>query len=126
MASRFTSPKKPVIVILIAGLLVFAFLLVQPLPRATLKNCIEHKGAVASVSEGPSADIVIRLKNDHTFYYINRGVENGLRVNDLEKLLLNRQVQLLTIQNPIPLSGPATSMHIAQLKFNDSIIYSEL
>lgn len=126
MRPRFTSFMKPVILLVIGGLIVCAFLLAQPLPRATMENCIKHQGAVESVSDGPSGDIVIKLKNDRTSYYINRGVESGLRVRELEKLLLNKEVELLTIKNSNPLSGPSLSNHIAQVKFHDSLVYSEL
>src|SRR5688500_12363831 len=126
MSFRYTSLKKPEILFIIVGLVVFAFLLVQPLPPATMENCVKHEGAVESVSDGPSGDIVIRLKNHKASYYINRGEESGLTVSKLEALLVNKHVELLTIKNPSPLSGPTSSQHIAQVKFDDSVVYSEL
>ena len=126
MSSPSRSVKKPVILLAIAGLIVFAFLLVQPLPKATKENCTAHEGAVASVSNGSSGDIVIRLKDDKHFYYINRGVESGLTVSDLHNRLLNKPVQLLTIRSSNPLDIAPISRHIARLKSDDIVIYSEL
>ena len=91
-----------------------------------MENCVRHEGAVERISDGPSGDIIIQLKNDNTSYYINRGVESGLKITQLNVMLLNKQVELLTIKNPNPLGGRAISKHIAQVKLDHKLIYSEL
>lgn len=97
----------------------FIILVVGPVDNSKA-NCIQVKGVVATIEEGTSYDIVFRLKdNPHTFY-INRGLENGLVLNDLQSTLTGKEIELWHA-NSRPLNGG----HIAQVKINKEIIYSE-
>ena len=74
---------------------------------------------VTSISEGTSNDIVIK-DNGTDYFYINRGLENGLSVEDLTNKLLNKKVTL-----HLPKYWIGTSEHIAQLAVNDEVIFTE-
>ena len=54
------------------------------------------------------------------FYYINRGLEQGLNLDALNAKVLNKTV---TLHLPKMIYG--TSNHIAQLVLGEDIIYSE-
>ena len=74
---------------------------------------------VSKIKEGPSFDIVF-YDNNAEFYYINRGLEQGLNLDALNAKVLNKTV---TLHLPKMIYG--TSNHIAQLMLGEDIIYSE-
>ena len=82
---------------------------------ATVQRSIQ----VDKIYEGGVKDIVF-AQNDGEFYYINRGLEQGFTLAELEKVLLNKTV---TLRVPNVLAGPAS--HIEVLRLGDSIIYDE-
>ena len=65
---------------------------------------------------GSTMDVIFSLKH-HKSYYINRGLENGLRMDSLNKQVLNKQVT-------ISYASPTT--HINRFEFGGKIIFSEL
>ncbi len=119
--------KKYITGFIILLVAVFGLLALRPLPKASLKNCETHTGVVEEVLPGKGkSDIVIQIKQDDHYYYINRGMENGLLVADLKSKLTGKQVQLLTIKHWTPLDFVSSSKHIAQLSLNNEVVYSEM
>ena len=86
----------------------------------TPKNTVKQNITVTEITEGGIKDIVFYY-NDSDFYYINRGLENGLNLDSLNAKVLNKTVTLHLAK----LIGGATSEHIAQLALGDEIIYTE-
>ena len=76
---------------------------------------------ISKIVEGTSYDIVFVDKGGDR-YYINRGLEQGLNLQDLNALVLNKTV---TLHLAKVLGGMATSEHIAQLAVGDNIIFTE-
>lgn len=83
------------------------------------EECVVHEIIVTEINEGTSNDIVIKDAGTD-FYYINRGLEKGLSIKELNKKLLNKKVTL-----HLPEFWLGTSEHIAQLEMNDAVIYTE-
>jgi len=74
---------------------------------------------IKKITEGSSYDIVFH--DDGTdYYYINRGLQQGLNLDSLNAKVLNKTV---TLHLPKMLFG--TSEHIAQMAFGDEIIFTE-
>ena len=98
MTSKSTSLKKIFSFISLFIIIAFALLALRPLPKARLENCTKQTGIVAEVTEGGGVgDIIIHLKNDKNYYYINRGTESGLSISILKEQLVNKDAELLTI-----------------------------
>ncbi|MAP53664.1 hypothetical protein [Altibacter sp.] len=85
----------------------------------TPDQCIVKNSTIIKISEGTSFDIVFTDTNNDS-YYINRGLERGLSIDDLRSKVLDKNVTL-----HLPAFGGIASEHIAQLEFNDTIIYTE-
>jgi len=114
------------ILLLFLAFVIILFLLVRP---ATInrENSIEVKAVVTGVSEGGLKDIVISLKDARDIYYINKGIEKGLNVDDLNKKLIKKSVTILYAK-PRMLSrfGPMTDTRfITELRLDKEMIYSE-
>ena len=83
------------------------------------EDCIIETVKIVKITEGPSYDIVFH--DDGTdYYYINRGLEQGLNLDSLNAKVLNKSVTL-----HLPKLFFGTSEHIAQLAIEDEIIYTE-
>lgn len=76
---------------------------------------------VSKITEGSSYDIVFH-NTEGDFYYINRGIEQGLNLDSLNAKILNKTV---TLHLAKVLGGSVTSEHIAQLAIGDEIIFTE-
>ena len=85
----------------------------------TQENCKVVEITVTKISKGGIKDIIIDNNENH-LYYINRGLERGLSLEDLESTILNKRV---TLHHAKIITG--TSKHVAQLSMENEIIYSE-
>ena len=83
------------------------------------ENCEVVEVTIKKITEGSSYDIVFH-DTGTDFYYINRGLEQGLNLDSLNAKVLNKTV---TLHLPKLLFG--TSEHIAQIAIDDEIIFTE-
>lgn len=114
-------------VLLTVFFLAFAFLALRPLPKASLSNCIKYSDVVSEVSKGDGeGDIVVKLKNSNNYYYINRAIDYGYSVEVLKEKLVGKKIELLAISHWTPLDPASKTKHIAEIKTDGVLIYSEL
>jgi len=90
--------RKTVLFISLVLILALGFLTFQLVPAASSSNCMTVSGVLTNVSTPCCADIVFKLKNDHSTYYLNRGLELGLSISALKEELLNKEVSLRCIK----------------------------
>jgi len=89
-------------------------------PVNTAKDkSIEVTGVVDSLYEGGVKDLVFKLKNDSNIYYINRALENGFDLHEMNATLLGKEVIIWHAKSR------RGGGHMMQLKFQDSIYYTE-
>ena len=103
--------------------LFYMIFIVKAGPADTRKeNSVEVSGIVSKVYEGGVKDLVFKLENDTNIYYINRALENGFDLKTIEKELLGKKVELWYAKHR---SSPNGGGHMTQIKFNDSLYYTE-
>lgn len=110
-------------------ILVFIFLAAsfRPLPKASLKNSEIIKAKLIDIGESEGDfDIGLRLENDENFYYINRGLENGVNLEALQESLLNQEVEVFYIKHFTPIDPKQRSRHISRIKVGNQIVYDEI
>jgi len=83
------------------------------------ENCEVVEVTIKKITEGSSYDIVFH-DTGTDYYYINRGLKQGLNLETLNAKVLNKTV---TLHLPKLLFG--TSEHIAQIAIDDEIIFTE-
>lgn len=83
------------------------------------EDCEKLEVVVERITEGTSYDIMFTAANGD-FYYINRGLEQGLDLGQLQDQLLNKKVNLHLAKT---MAG--TSNHIAQLAVDGEVVYTE-
>ncbi len=105
----------PVLAIVAIVFLLKGLIIQNPNPE----DCQLKEMTVSKIYEGGVKDIV--FANDKgDFYYINRGLEQGLTLAELEEKVLNKKVTL-HLANTIL----GTSNHIAQLAVENDVIFTE-
>jgi hypothetical protein len=114
-------------ILIAAGLIFFAFLafVFRPVPILAEKDCLTVSGVLISASEGSSYDVVLRLAGDNTHYYINRGLERGLTMEQVRGLL-NEPVVLKYPSYWTPLDPGNGSRHISKIESRGEVIFTEL
>ena len=111
--------------VLILAFMIFISLALLPVDTSK-SNCIKVSGVIENTSEGGVKDLVFKLKNDSTSYYINRGLENGFTLSQTKKEFISKNATLYYAKNWTPLAPfGTTSKHAVQVTINDTIIYSE-
>jgi len=106
---------KRIFLILLCSLLPFGCIIERPSPE----GCTLKEVQVKRVYEGGVKDVVFADDSGET-YYINRGLENGLQLAELEDLVVDKNVTL-HLANVIY----GTTAHIAQLAVDGQVIYTE-
>ena len=109
------------ILIFITFILIF-----RPVPIVEEQYAIETKGIVTDIYEGGRFDVVFKLKDRKQRYYINRGLENGLDLKDLQKRLMGQEVTIKYPKYWTPLDWNNTIRHLSKLEFQNEVIFNEL
>ncbi|MCA0131529.1 hypothetical protein [Winogradskyella alexanderae] len=108
--------KTPSLLLVIYLLFFSSCIIYNPKPE----DCVVIDVKITRITEGSSYDIVFH--DDGTdFYYINRGLEQGLNLDSLKRIVLNKTVTLHLAK----VLGGITSEHISQLALGDEIIFTE-
>ena len=121
MYKKITLRSFGVVATLAIAVIVYLLFVVKIGPVNTSKvNSIAVTGIVDSLYEGGVKDLVVKLENNSNNYYINRALENGFNLESINASLLVKKITLLYAKSRNRCGG-----HIMQLKFQDSIYYTE-
>ena len=101
--------------ILLVVLITKSCIISNPKPE----ECEIVTATIASITEGSSFDIVLH-DSAGDYYYINRGLEQGLTLQGLKNSVLNKEATL-----HLPKFAIGTSEHIAQLTVDGTVLYTE-
>lgn len=85
------------------------------------EDCLVINTKIIKITEGSDYDIFFH-DNNNDFYYINRGLEQGLNLEALNTKVLNKSV---TLHLAKVMGGIKTSNHISQMAIEDHIIFTE-
>lgn len=115
--------------ILLGGLILFSFLAVMilnPISNVSEKNCSIKDGIVTDIYEGGVHDIVFKLEDDKRIFYINRGLELGLEIEELKSKLMGNEVVFTYPNYWTPLDWNSTGRHLSKVEFGQEIVFNEL
>lgn len=127
MATNSGYTRKVIIATITLAIIIFIVLALRPLPKANKNNCSKFIGIVSQVINGDGeGDIVIKIKKDKNYYYINRAIDHGILVSDLKEKLINKEVELFTVKHWTPLDPLSRTKHIAEIRIDGVLIYSEM
>ena len=123
--SRKIIPSLYAILLLFLGITLL--LALRPVPKANMNNCIKISGNVIRVDEGGGqSDIIIDIQGDDSYYYINRGLEMGINLKEMQIALINESAELFYIKHWTPLDPGNKSRHVARVACKGEVFYNEM
>jgi len=90
------------------------------------EDCLVAEGKVIGIFEGGVKDVVFRLEGDKAMYYINRGLEQGLDLEDLQEKLIGNNVVIRYPEHWTLLDPNNRTKHLSILEYNGEELYNEI
>lgn len=121
--------KKITKFILIVFSIIFfvaALLILRPVPIVSEGEAIAEKGMLIDIYGTSGQDIIFILKNNPTKFYINRGLENGLDIENLKEKLIGKTIIVKYPRHWTPLDWHNRGRHISKLEYNGEVFFNEL
>ena len=118
--------KKKSIILFASLFVVFVALILRPVPLVTESKALIVNGLLTNIYEGGVKDIVFQLKDDDRIYYINRGLERGLKIENLKQHLIGKTVVLKYPKHWTPLDWNNKTIHISKVESNEKVFFNEL
>jgi hypothetical protein len=109
------------LVFLGVGILIF-----RPVPIPHEKDCLTVKAKVTEVFEAGFKDIVFKLQGLDKEFYINRGLEKGLDLQELRASLINKEIIILYPAYWTPLDPSNSIRHISKMEHDGKIVFTEI
>ena len=115
-------------IILLGGLIVSAtaFLSLRPVPIPEEQDCLSLKGTVTAIYEGGVKDVVFKLDGKEQSFYINRGLERGLILNDLKTDLIGQEILIKYPDHWTPLDPGNSVVHISKIEHAGQTVFTEM
>lgn len=98
----------------------------KPVRNVQPDDVIEVRGKVLKIEKSAGFDIIITLENDAHIYYINRGLQQGLTIDQLNTDLLNKTVILYPIKRWTIFTRDGIMGHISKVVIDDQVIFNEI
>ncbi len=106
--------KKKTILFLTVFFFLLAFAVLRPVP------------IVSKIFEGGVKDVAFRLENNDRIYYINRGLEAGLELEDLRARIVGKEVVFKYPDYWTPLDWNGKTKHVSKVEVDGEIVFNEL
>jgi hypothetical protein len=107
-------------------ILIIAVLIFRPVPIVSENKAISENGIVTEIYTNKGNDIVFILENTKRRFYINRGLENGLELNNLKQKLVGNPIVVKYPKYWTPLDWNNSVRHISKVEYNGEILFNEL
>ena len=96
------------------------------MPKASRDNATYVTAFVEEVLKGKGeGDIVLKLRNDPAYYYINRGLERGLQVKSLKAKIESEEARISYIEDWSILDPGNQMRHVSSISLRGEVIYTE-
>lgn len=112
--------------ITLLGFIGIAVLILRPVPIPEEKNCLIASGTVVRIYEAGVKDVAFQLKSHGSLFYVNRGVERGLDLDNLRSKLIGHEITIKYPKYWTPLDPGNTTRHISKIESEGEIIFSEM
>ena len=84
------------------------------------------EGKVVTIFEGGTNDVAFRLQGDKTMYYINRGLEYGLNLEELQEKLTGNNVTIKYPKHWTLLDPKNRVKHLCILEYEGKELFNEI
>jgi hypothetical protein len=118
--------KQWIISALIIVFVSFFILAMRPVPIPAEEDCLTISGTVTLVSESEGKDVRIKLQGVDQIFYVNRGLEAGLNLIQLNNDLLHKHITIKYPRYWTPLDPSNAIRHVSKIEVDGMTIFSEL
>lgn len=101
-------------------------LIFRPVPIVSESKAIAKNGIVSEIYSNKGNDIILVMENKERRFYINRGLENGLELNNLKDILIGNSIVVKYPKYWTPLDWNNSVRHISKVEFNGEVLFNEL
>ena len=105
---------------------IIAVLIFRPVPIVSESKAISEIGIVKEIYSNKGKDVIFIMLNTDRKFYINRGLENGLELNNLKEKLIGNSIVIKYPKYWTPLDWNNGIRHISKVEFKNEIIFNEL
>lgn len=114
------------LLIILGILLICSYFVFRPVPIVSEEKALVTSGIVRDVFSAGTQDIVFELQNDDRLFYINRGSDRGLDLEQLQELLIGNKVILKYPKYWTPIDWKGEVRHVSKLQFGNQVLFNEL
>ena len=107
-------------------LLGLGVLILRPVPSSAERDCLVLVGKVTEVYESGVKDVVVEVEGSDKKFYVNRGLERGLELNNLRTQLIDKEIVIKYPSYWTPLDPQNSTRHISKIECEGRIVFSEL
>lgn len=118
--------KKIILISLSLFALIIAVLVFRPVPIVSESKAISETGTVTEIYSNKGNDIIFILEGSKRKFYINRGLEYGLKLNDLKEKLIGNSIVVKYPKYWTPLDWNNRIRHLSKVENKDEVIFNEL
>ncbi|WP_026450572.1 hypothetical protein [Aequorivita capsosiphonis] len=105
--------------------LIATVIVLRPVPIVHEADAVTERGVVTAVYDGGGSDIVFKLKNNERTFYINRGLQAGIELNELRESLIGNEITLKYPKYWTPLDWENKIKHLSKVEFENIIVFNE-
>ena len=105
---------------------IIAVLIFRPVPIVSESKAISEIGIVKEIYSNKGNDVIFVMLNTDRKFYINRGLENGLKLNNLKEKLIGNSIVMKYPKYWTPLDWNNSIRHLSKVEFKNEIIFNEL
>lgn len=118
--------KKIILISLSLFALIIVVLVFRPVPIVSESKAISETGTVTEIYSNKGNDIIFILEGSKRKFYINRGLEYGLKLNDLKEKLIGNSIVVKYPKYWTPLDWNNRIRHLSKVENKDEVIFNEL
>ena len=120
--------KTAKIVLISCSLLIIllAALILRPVPIVSESKAISESGIVKEIYTNKGNDIIFIMENIERRFYINRGLEHGLELNNLKEKLIGNPIVVKYPDYWTPLDWNNSIRHLSKVEYKDEVLFNEL
>lgn len=106
--------------------LFIAILIFRPVPIVAEEKAVTEEGIVSEIYSNQGNDVIFRIKDTPRRFYINRGLEYGLNLEQLQNELVGETIVMKYPKYWTPLDWNNEIRHLSKVEYKGAVLFNEL
>ncbi len=109
------------VLVVLAGAMV-----IRPVPMLPEKDLVVITGKVVEIYEGGVKDVNLRLEGRSELFYVNRGLERGLNLQELKAQLIKEYITIKYPDHWSLVNFNESNLHISKIEHRGKTVFTEV